>query len=181
MTQLETSLFIFLDFDRMEQVSAWRATDDVVMGGVSRSRFEQAAPGVGRFTGLVSLENNGGFASVVYRGALPDLSAYEGLALRVRGEGKRYAFNVRSTPMWWGMRLRHEASFGTTPGDWLTVRLPWERFLPKRFGGVIPNAPPPDLRQLASLGFLIADKQAGLFSLEIDWIAAYRGEGTLLV
>jgi hypothetical protein len=43
--------------------AAWRVVNDNVMGGVSTSRFE-ATNGVALFRGDVSLENNGGFASV---------------------------------------------------------------------------------------------------------------------
>jgi hypothetical protein len=53
-----------LDFDDEADAALWRPVDDVVMGGVSSSTFEPAGPGIARFRGSVSLERNGGFASV---------------------------------------------------------------------------------------------------------------------
>jgi len=48
------------------------------------------------FKGIVSLENNGGFASIRSGTANYDLSDFEGLLIRVRGDGHRYAFNLRT-------------------------------------------------------------------------------------
>ena len=51
-------------FDTAASVADFSAIDDRVMGGVSRSalRFDPAGHAV--FAGLVSADNNGGFASV---------------------------------------------------------------------------------------------------------------------
>mgnify|MGYP003905390875 CR=1 FL=1 len=43
---------------------AWSAVNDDVMGGVSTSQFQRLTNGGAVFSGVVSLENNGGFASV---------------------------------------------------------------------------------------------------------------------
>lgn len=43
---------------------SWTVVDDRVMGGVSRSRIEDSGDGTLRFAGVMSLANNGGFASV---------------------------------------------------------------------------------------------------------------------
>ena len=37
-----------LDFDDAADLALWRPVDDVVMGGVSRSSFEQAGAGIAR-------------------------------------------------------------------------------------------------------------------------------------
>jgi len=79
----------------------WGTVDDVVMGGVSESRI-QWYNRRGVFSGLVSTGNGGGFASVRTRNLSPvlDLSAYEGLELRVRGDGQRYKFLLRTSSGW---------------------------------------------------------------------------------
>ena len=75
----------------------WGALDDVVMGGVSESsiRFKEA---IAEFSGNVSTANSGGFASVRTRNFEPaiDLSSYDGIALRVKGDGNRYKFMLRT-------------------------------------------------------------------------------------
>ncbi len=52
--------------------------------------------------GIVSTSNSGGFASVRRKNFEPalDLGAYEGLALRLRGDGKRYKMILRTDPGW---------------------------------------------------------------------------------
>ena len=58
------SFLTLLDFSDDADIALFQPIDDVVMGGVSRSSFGRAAPGIARFSGCVSLENSGGFASV---------------------------------------------------------------------------------------------------------------------
>ena len=52
-----------LDFSTATNASAWQILNDDVMRGVSTSRFDVTNE-VAVFRGEVSLENNGGFASV---------------------------------------------------------------------------------------------------------------------
>ena len=57
---------VLFDFTTSSDISKWRITDDVVMGGRSDGKFQLSANGNGLFSGKVSLENNGGFSSVRY-------------------------------------------------------------------------------------------------------------------
>jgi hypothetical protein len=154
--------------------SAWSAVDDVVMGGVSASALRVTPQGTALFTGTVSLANNGGFASVRSRPAPADLSACDGLELRVRGDGKRYQLRLRLDPHFDGVDYR--AHFDTEAGQWQRVRLPFAAFEPTFRGWRPPNAPPLDPGRIYTFGFMISSKQAGDFRLEIDWLRAY-GDG----
>ncbi len=108
--------------------SLWGPVDDVVMGGVSESRIEKVATGA-LFSGRVSTENSGGFASVRTRNLDPlDLSAYEGIQLRVRGDGNRYKFLLRDSDRWDG--VAYSASFDTVPNDWMTVQIRFDELVP---------------------------------------------------
>jgi hypothetical protein len=55
---------LLFDFSDPSAVDAWRAIDDRVMGGISRSQLRHDPTAHAVFEGLVSLEQNGGFASV---------------------------------------------------------------------------------------------------------------------
>ena len=55
---------LIFNFDNLAEVQQWRTIDDVVMGGVSQSVIKAGSQGTVLFTGTVSLENFGGFASV---------------------------------------------------------------------------------------------------------------------
>lgn len=79
---------ILFDFNSESDCKSWHPINDVVMGGLSESRFEYAGASTAVFTGIVSLKNSGGFASVRITTSPYDLRKYEGLKLRVRGDGK---------------------------------------------------------------------------------------------
>lgn len=149
--------------------AGWQSIDDGVMGGVSRSSVE-CRDGALQFRGTVSLENNGGFASIRSAPARHDLSGHAGLALHIKGDGKTYKLNLKTDPGFDG--VQYQASFATTGGDEV-VRLPFADFVP-RFRGRAVAAPPLDVARIATFGFLIADKQAGPFALAVSRIEAWR-------
>lgn len=158
------------DFGSQASADAWTSTDDVVMGGVSSSALRVKSPGIAVFEGHLSLERGGGFASVHARLPQVDLSAYDGLEMRIRGDGRRYRARLRSAP---DAAVTYQASFETSPGVWESIRLPFTSFRPRFHGRAIPDAPPLDLGSITSFGWIVADEQAGHFSLEIDWVRAY--------
>ncbi len=152
-------------------MAEWRSLDDGVMGGKSQSRMEWHKPGHLVFSGEVSLENNGGFASVHRSVELPDWSGYQGLRLRVRGDGKRYSLRLR---MAFNIgRVSYAQAFDTTTDQWMEVFLPFAEFQPRRRGQLLPDEPPLDPAQLRRFGFLIADGQAGPFQLEVAAVDVY--------
>jgi len=123
-----------------------------------------------RFTGEVSLENNGGFASVRSRPSELDLSEYSGVLIRVRGDGKRYAMNIQTNvPIRAGS---YRCKFDTVRDQWVEIYFPFGDFRATSFGVELPDAPPLDPGNIRSFGLLISDKQTGPFRLEVDWIRA---------
>lgn len=105
----------------------WGTLDDVVMGGVSESQVNQTPDGL-RFGGTLSTANSGGFTSIRTRNFDPplDLSQWTGVELRVRGDGNRYKFFLRSETRWDG--VAHAQSFDTQADAWQTIRLPFSAF-----------------------------------------------------
>ena len=87
---------VLLDFDDADEIRQWMTVNDVVMGGMSRSVFEQAGPGIARFRGVVSLENSGGFASARTSPRRWNSSGASAFVLRVLGDGRVYKFTVRT-------------------------------------------------------------------------------------
>jgi len=136
---------------------------------VSSGRFS-ITNGVAVFRGEVSLENNGGFASVRSLPARLDFADCDALVIRVRGDGRRYKFTARTdrsfdSPI-------YQASLPTKPGEWEELRLPMKDFVPTFRGRVLSGEPPLDPAKVTSVGILISDKQAGPFQLEVAWIKA---------
>ena len=81
---------VLFDFGLDDAASAWNVVNDAVMGGISSSRMVKSENGKAAFIGRVSLENNGGFASVRSPRMQDSLGNFEGIVFRVRGDGKRY-------------------------------------------------------------------------------------------
>jgi monofunctional biosynthetic peptidoglycan transglycosylase len=126
------------------------------------------------FAGELSLENNGGFASIRSSGKTEDLGEFDGISIRVRGDGRRYYFTIQTDFLIFAGSYR--SGFDTVAGQWTEIRLPFKSFQANSFGRPLGSAPALNKRQVRSLGILLADKKAGPFELEIDWIRAYRGE-----
>jgi monofunctional biosynthetic peptidoglycan transglycosylase len=153
-----------------DAVDAFRPIDDRVMGGVSRSAVEPSEGGHAVFTGNLSLEQNGGFASVRSRGIALDLSEATTLVLRARGDGKRYTLRLRDDRGSDDVSFR--SAFETRPGEWVEVELPLDGFRATWRGRAVPDAPPLDRAHVVAVGLMISDGQAGEFELELDWLAA---------
>lgn len=161
---------LLCDFSPASTVE-WFNIDDVVMGGRSGSGLERNDDGTASFMGTVSLENNGGFASVRARLGRTDLSGYDGIVLRVRGDGKKYGLRLRVDSRYDG--LSYAAEFNPPEGKWAEIRVPFDRFAPTFRGRTISDADPLDRSRIHQVGLIISDQQEGSFRLDLDWMAAY--------
>jgi monofunctional biosynthetic peptidoglycan transglycosylase len=169
-TQQPDSLVLF-DFSH-SAADDWYVVNDGVMGGISSSTMEVTADGTGLFAGRLSLENNGGFASVRAVPESGDLSPFAGLLLLVKGDGRRYQVRLRTNDRFDGVAYR--AEFATEPGEWITVALPFDAFVPTFRGYTPRNVAPLDPGAIRQFGFLIGDKREGEFRLEIQRVVAVR-------
>ncbi len=150
---------------------AWYSRTDTVMGGISDSTIQPTGNGSALFSGVVRFDYNGGFATV--QTDLPtarNLDGYDGLTLRVRGDGKTYGISVRNT----NRAIGYEATFATQPNTWQDIRLPWRLFVPKRSGDILQGyvLDPSNIRSVR----LIISGQAGPYALEVAQIGAYSNE-----
>jgi NADH dehydrogenase [ubiquinone] 1 alpha subcomplex assembly factor 1 len=164
---------VLFDFSNPEFAGEWEAVNDGVMGGVSDGRFRISAERTLEFFGTLSLENNGGFASVRTRQRNLALKKGEVLVARVRGDGREYSLNLYTSRQQTAFSYR--ARFATKKGDWIEVRIPLDKFVATSYGQVVPNRPL-DPNEVNGLGILLGDKQAGQFKLEIDWIRVVKAE-----
>ena len=86
---------MLFDFSKESSLSSWYIVNDGVMGGVSKGQLSLTPEGHGKFTGTVSLANNGGFTSI--RCNLPPtaIASNMKISMRIKGDGKNYQFRVR--------------------------------------------------------------------------------------
>ena len=154
------------DFNKNSSLSNWSIVDDVVMGGRSAGNFELNDSGHGEFFGKVSLENNGGFSSVRYRFETMNVSDYSKIMLRLKGDGKRYQFRVKSNQN----ERQSYITYFETSGDWQTIEITLGDMYPSWRGMTLdmPNFPGNTMEELA---YLVSNNKAENFKLEIDRIS----------
>ncbi len=160
----------------------WGALDDVVMGGISASSFQMQSDAA-LFTGNVSTENSGGFASVRTRNFDPplNLTGHSGIELRLKGDGQRYKFLVRDEDSW--DSLAYTYSFDTVPNQWIEVRIPFNLMAPVFRAKTVADAKGVNTARIRSLqlmlskfeynGALNPNFQPGEFRLMVRAIAVY--------
>lgn len=169
---METQATMIFDFGTSAE--PWPSIDDPVMGGLSHSRMS-IRDGTAVFEGVVSLENNGGFASTRSRPARHDLQGFDGIALRIRGDGKIYGIRLRTEAAF--NSVSYQSSIETEAGRWTEVRIPFKAFEPRFRGRLVRGYPALDPGVIKSFGLIISDKQEGAFRFEVDSIKAYRDPG----
>ena len=163
----------------------WGAVDDVVMGGVSQSNIRLAYDKA-IFSGMVSTDNNGGFASVRTRNFTPplDLSDYEGIEIRVTGDGKRYKFITRCEGKWDGIGYCY--SFDTVYNFPTTIRIPFKDLIPVFRAKTVKETGEFDSSKVYSMQLMLSKFEydgelnpkfeTGSFGLEVEYIKAYGGK-----
>ena len=148
---------------------SWFSINDNVMGGVSRGEARVTDNGTLSFAGQLSLANNGGFSSVRTRLDGYSLSGYDGLQLRVRGDGRQYRFLAGGPER----RATWQQSFRADT-EWRTVTIPFDQMEMSIRGWSPPSYPRISGERIQSIGLLIGDKNEQPFALEVDWIRGYR-------
>ena len=153
------------DFGDPSAVQGWAAIDDRVMGGVSHSRLRHDPRGHALFEGQVSLERNGGFASVRSSPADRGHAGATVCLIDVRGDHRQYKLSLFSDDGF--DSLAYQAGFAPTGVDWQTVQLPLAAFRPSFRGREVQGAPALDPARIRQVGLLIAARQAGPFAVEL--------------
>jgi NADH dehydrogenase [ubiquinone] 1 alpha subcomplex assembly factor 1 len=163
---------LLADFPASLSRLEWRVVNDGVMGGRSEGGFEAEGEAL-VFAGTTNTDG-GGFSSIRSDTRRFELGEYDGIRLRVRGDGRSYTFRLTT---WEARRGAYEpsywAEFGTRGGVWETVDIPFSRFRP-RWRGRWLEGPTLNPAAIDGLGLMIYDGRDGPFRLEVDWIRAYR-------
>lgn len=160
-TSEDTMLFHFADKDHFEH---WQINNDTVMGGISQSHITQHPQQALLFTGTVSLANNGGFASTESR-MIKQIPAVSAITVTVKGDGKTYQLRLKSPALSYGEA--YVANF-TTQADTLTQHRFTESDFSVSFRGrSVANAPTLAFADIDKMGFLVAQKQQGPFTIEL--------------
>ena len=163
---------VLFEFTGAGAEKEWQTVNDGVMGGVSEGKFKITDGKTLEFFGHLSLENSGGFASVRTKAKKLGLEKGDTLVAKVRGDGREYLLNLYvPRPL---VAFSYRATVQTKKDEWLEVKLPLDKFEATSFGRPVPGARPVDPKEVSALGFLLGDKKAGPFKLEVEWIKVER-------
>ncbi|UJF22846.1 CIA30 family protein [Shewanella sp. OMA3-2] len=152
-----------LQFADARHVKSININNDTVMGGLSSSHVTQSAQSV-NFSGSVSLDNNGGFASVEFV-LLTEPKQASRCQLIVKGDGKRYQLRVKTADLQYGEA--YIAEF-TSQKDQISEHVfHVDDFKIGFRGRTVHNGPALNLAKVERVGILIADKQQGHFDIAL--------------
>lgn len=157
--------------NKQEDLPNWTIVNDGVMGGRSSSHVAFTPEKNLVFSGNLSLENNGGFASFRMKVDKHIPAGCTRLSFRLKGDGKQYRFRIRNEDLW--EDVSYSYSFRTINDIWMQFDIPLTKFVPvyrgkqiKYHGGLKSE----DIRQI---GLLISDKQSGPFSVILQWVKCF--------
>jgi monofunctional biosynthetic peptidoglycan transglycosylase len=148
-----------MDFTNPKTMRDCWIVNDGVMGGVSQSALRQDPQGM-YFEGLVSLENNGGFASMRSLAQFPPGTQL--IELLAKGDGKQYKLVLRTAL---APRVNYAADFIGEP-DWQTHQFAIDQFK-STFRGQAINAPALSFPDVIEFGILISNSQTGRFAIQL--------------
>ena len=177
-------------YPKLKDSEALTPLDDVVMGGVSDSAFSISSEGYGLFSGTVRTAKGGGFTSVRSSNFEPalNLKAYDGIKLRVRGDGYSYKLVLKNNYKW--DTTTYATLFDTTPDEWKTVFVPFHSLVANFRAQALDDAEPFDGSSLTAIQLMLSKfkfgnemnpnfpTNGGEFRLEIAEISTYINEST---
>ena len=165
-------LKVLFDFTGVDAAKEWQAVNDGVMGGVSEGKFKITDKKTMEFFGMLSLANNGGFASVRTKGKKLGLEKGDTLVVKVRGDGREYELNLYVPTI--QIAYSYRTVFQTEKDEWVEIKLPLDTFYATSFGQVVKNAGQVNPATVNGIGFVLSDKKAGPFKMEIEWVKVER-------
>ena len=161
---------LLTDFTPQSYDLDWYVVNDNVMGGRSTGGFE-IADGKLMFSGRTNT-NGGGFSSIRTGPLQADLAGYDGIRLRVKGDGRRYTWRLSTDARWRGRQVGYWADFETRDDEWVDVNIPWSAFRPQVWGNPL-SGPDLDIRSITGMGLMIYDKNDGPFALQLDRVSVF--------
>jgi NADH dehydrogenase [ubiquinone] 1 alpha subcomplex assembly factor 1 len=148
------------------QNNQYMIVNDTVMGGQSFSRFDVNDLSAS-YSGKVSLENNGGFASVrmIWPFNTEESQGKSLIALNVKGDGMKYQLRLRTNKGFDG--AAYSQPFETIKGQEQIIYFSASDFVPTFRGRTLNNMPELKLSEVKQMGLMVADKQQGPFNIQL--------------
>ncbi|RUS18391.1 complex I intermediate-associated protein 30-domain-containing protein [Endogone sp. FLAS-F59071] len=179
-------------FTSKDDLARWVVGCDRDIGGFSEAHLDITKEGKGRFWGNISLDlpanpdiERSGYAalrtkvmpSTIFGTPCWDTSLLRYLALRVRGDHRKYFVNIQTDGVVQTDLYQHRL-FLRKPGEWETVMIPFRDFILTNNGEIEEQQIEMHRERVKTVGISLLDRQPGPFELELDWINAMNTETT---
>lgn len=155
---------ISLAFYEPEHFTQIRLIHDTVMGGRSAGSIAVADNPAGLlFSGTLSLANNGGFASAEFSLAKPlRANALDSVYLHALADGRKYQLRLKTPFIPNGVAYVADIETDTRAQHYF---VPVTAFRAQFRGQAVRNMPRLNLADVSHISIMLADKQAGAFSI----------------
>lgn len=151
------------DFSNNLTLKNWNIVNDDVMGGVSSSSLTINNSGHGVFSGKISLDNNGGFASVRYNLNKINVTKDKTINILLKGDKKIYQLRIKENHYDYHSYVHNF----TTSGKWEVISINFSDMYPSYRGRKL-NAHNFSGNEIKQLSILISNSVEEKFSLLID-------------
>ncbi|MDT0596129.1 CIA30 family protein [Glaciecola petra] len=156
-----------IQFSLTNEIDNWVIVNDTVMGGRSKAQLD-IVKNMLIFSGSLSLQNNGGFASTrrVYKPV--EWDPKQAFQITIEGDGRAYQFRLRTNRRMDG--VAYVVGFQTVAGKSQSFTFEPSDFEPLWRGRYVRGAEALTFDDVSQLGFMLADKTPGEFSLKVKSI-----------
>lgn len=167
MAQTNQEASVNIEFTKTQELDNWIIVNDTVMGGRSFARLNIENDKLS-FSGVLSLENNGGFASI--RRVYDPKSWVDQIPLKIKvdGDGREYQLRLRTNRRVDG--VAYVVSFKTEINGPNEFAFNEQDFVPQFRGRIVRGAPALAFSDIEQVGLMLADKQPGEFTLLLEHI-----------
>lgn len=146
----------------------WYVVNDRVMGGRSFGDLETTKNSI-KFSGEVSLENNGGFSSIRSPYQKTNLSDFSKVIIRYRATGRDFSFQLQKHEAWYLPNFK--LLLPNTADKWEEVTfkiMDFKKYRVGRYTGESIGSE--DLSSIIRMGIITEEKREGPFEIEVDYI-----------
>ncbi|MBT3173500.1 MAG: hypothetical protein HN336_01540 [Lentimicrobiaceae bacterium] len=160
-----------IDFGKSKQGNKWLVVNDGVMGGLSNSTAN-ISNNYMNFEGTISLQNNGGFASVRSFKSNINLSDFTIMKVRYRSRGQKVSVRLLKNDAYYLPYFK--TALETTSWVWKTTLIPLKNFKEYQLNRQTEkNLNSSDFNDIIRIGLIVSNKKQGNFEIDIDYIEFY--------
>ena len=147
----------------------WVMISDNIMGGVTQSKLQYSENSM-VLNGTISLDNYGGFSSIKTNFNTFDLSAYDGVKIKYKSTGQKFAFTLEDSKNW--TMPNYKGAFNSSDSNtWQEATILFKDFKQYQIGEPTgKKLITAVLKNIVRLGIITTEKKEGPFSIEVESI-----------